>query len=82
MSKKEGSTRIYVVTGPQGPEMKQRLVDASTQSVAVRHASQRHFSAKVATQKELVELLAAGVKVEKAGEVDGQTDAFDGAPQE
>ena len=54
-------TRIYAVT--DGDTDEKYLVRASTTAQAVAHVSKR-FAATVATQDELVELLAGGVEVE------------------
>ena len=54
-------TRIYAVT--DGDTDEKYLVRASTTAQAVAHVSKR-FRAAVATQDELVELLAGGVEVE------------------
>ena len=55
------TTRIYAVT--DGDTDEKYLVRASTTAQAVAHVSKR-FRAAVATQDELVELLAGGVEVE------------------
>lgn len=54
------ATRIYVVGGPSGI----RLVDATTKQQAIAHVAHSTIHAHVASQKDLVELLAAGVAVE------------------
>ena len=52
--------RIYVVGGPSGI----RLVNANTKSQAITHVANNTINAHVASQKDLVELLAKGVQVE------------------
>ena len=58
------STRIYIVNGPTGS----RLVKASVASQAITQVAQSAFSAKVASQDDLVEALSNGIKVEVYGE--------------
>lgn len=57
------STRIYVV---RAEGMAPRLVEATNAAQAVRHVA-RIYTAEVATQRELVELLPS-VKVETVSE--------------
>jgi hypothetical protein len=54
------ASRIYVVGSPAGI----RLVDATTKQQAVAHVANSTINAHVASQKDLVELLARGVTVE------------------
>ena len=54
------ATRIYVVGGPTGI----RLVDATTKQQAIAHVANSTINAHVASQKDLVELLAKGITVE------------------
>jgi hypothetical protein len=54
------ATRIYVVGGPTGI----RLVDATTKQQAIAHVANSTINAHVASQKDLVELLAKGIAVE------------------
>jgi hypothetical protein len=54
------ASRIYVVGSPAGI----RLVDAATKQQAVAHVANSTINAHVASQKDLVELLARGVTVE------------------
>lgn len=54
------ATRIYVVGGPTGI----RLVDATTKQQAIAHVANSTINAHVASQKDLVELLAKGIIVE------------------
>lgn len=55
--------RIYIVNGPTGT----RLVKASVASQAISHVAKAAFSAKVASQDDLVEALSNGVIVEVYG---------------
>jgi hypothetical protein len=54
------ASRIYVVGSHSGI----RLVDAATKQQAVAHVANSTINAHVASQKDLVELLARGVTVE------------------
>ena len=58
------TTRIYLVNGPTGT----RLVKASVASQAITHAVKSAFTAKVASQDDLVEAVSNGIKVETYGE--------------
>jgi hypothetical protein len=58
------TTRIYLVNGPTG----NRLVKASVASQAITHAAKSAFTAKVASQDDLVQAVSNGVKVETYGE--------------
>jgi hypothetical protein len=58
------STRIYLVNGPTGT----RLIKASVASQAITHAAKSAFTAKVASQDDLVEAVSNGIKVENYGE--------------
>ena len=58
------ATRIYLVNGPTGS----RLVKATVASQAITHVAKSAFSAKVASQDDLVEALSNGIKVEAYGE--------------
>lgn len=62
------SQRIYIVTGPTGS----RLVKASVASQAISHVAKSAFSAKVASQDDLVEALSNGIKVETYGAEQGE----------
>ena len=59
------ATRIYIVTGNDGTT---RLVKATVASQAITHVAKSAFSAKVASQDDLVEALSNGIKVEAYGE--------------
>ena len=58
------ATRIYLVNGPTGT----RLIKATVASQAITHAAKSAFTAKVASQDDLVEALSNGVRVEAYGE--------------
>ena len=58
------ATRIYLVNGPTGS----RLVKATVASQAITHVAKDAFTAKVASQDDLVEALSNGVKVETYGD--------------
>jgi hypothetical protein len=58
------TTRIYLVNGPTGT----RLVKAAVASQAITHVAKSAFSAKVASQDDLVEAVSNGIKVETYGE--------------
>jgi len=58
------ATRIYLVNGPTGT----RLIKATVASQAITHAAKSAFTAKVASQDDLVEALSNGIKVETYGE--------------
>jgi len=58
------TTRIYYVSGADKP----RLVRASSQAQAINHVVRNQYTASVATQINLVELLGKGVVVETASE--------------
>lgn len=61
------SARIYVVTEMKaGGVIDAHLVRASSQGQAVRHVVAERFVAEVASQDELVTLIAGGAKVEDA----------------
>jgi hypothetical protein len=59
------STRIYIVNGTDGAT---RLVKATVASQAITHVAKNAFTAKVASQDDLVQALSNGVKVETYGE--------------
>lgn len=58
------ATRIYLVNGPTGT----RLVKASVASQAITHVAKSAFSAKVASQDDLVLALSNNIRVETYGE--------------
>jgi hypothetical protein len=59
------STRIYIVTSTDGAT---RLIKATVASQAITHAAKQSFTARVASQDDLVQALSNGVKVETYGE--------------
>jgi hypothetical protein len=59
------ATRIYFVTSTDGAI---RLVKATVASQAITHVAKSAFSAKVASQDDLVLALSNGIKVETYGE--------------
>ena len=59
------ATRIYLVTAFSGGS---RLVKASVPAQAITHVAKQVFSARIASQDDLVEALSAGIKVETYGE--------------
>jgi hypothetical protein len=59
------ATRIYIVTSTEGVT---RLVKATVASQAITHVAKNAFTAKVASQDDLVQALSNGVKVETYGE--------------
>jgi len=59
--------RIYLVSTPDGTS---RLVSASLRQQALSHVANSMFSVRVASQKDLVEALTAGTKVENYKDTD------------
>lgn len=59
------STRIYLVTDIE--TSRHRLIRASNQAQAIRHAAQTRFDIEVAGQDDLVALLTGGHPIELAG---------------
>jgi hypothetical protein len=59
------ATRVYIVTGPDGSN---RLIKATVASQAITHVAKSAFSAKVASQDDLIAELSKGTKVETYGE--------------
>lgn len=59
------ATRIYLVTNSAGVT---RLVRATVASQAITHVAKSVFTAKVASQEELIAELINGTKVESYGE--------------
>ena len=65
------SKRIYLTTDQTGA---QRLTKATTPSQAVAHHARTTIQVRVASQDDLVKLIAAGATVEEAGvEASGET---------
>lgn len=63
---RDSVTTIYKVTGPQGPEIRERLVRAHTKSGAVKFASAQHFAAEAASHEDVARLVKAGADIEDA----------------
>ena len=59
------ATRIYLVTASGGES---RLVKAAVPAQAITHVAKQIFSARIASQDDLVEALSAGIRVESYGE--------------
>lgn len=55
-------TRIYLVIGPSAAQ----LVRATSQAQAISYVCRSMFSANVANQEELAQLLMSGIKIEDA----------------
>lgn len=60
------NTRIYLVTSGTDTH----LVRATNKVVAINHIARKNITAAVASQMELVEMIADGAKVKDAGEND------------
>lgn len=65
MSDKKTPTRIYAVTRKGHGTV--RLVEAPNWAQALRHIAHDEYEVDVAEQRQLVECIARGVKVEVAG---------------
>ena len=65
------STRIYLVTDTE--TNKHRLIRAANQAQAVGFAARSRFDVEVASQDDLVSLVANGHAVEEAGKQEGGT---------
>jgi hypothetical protein len=59
------ATRIYLVTTAAGTA---RLVKAAVPSQAITHVAKQVYSARIASQDDLVEALTNGMRVESYGE--------------
>lgn len=59
------STRVYIVNSSDGSN---RLVKAAVASQAITHVAKSAFTAKVASQDDLIAELSKGTKVETYGE--------------
>jgi hypothetical protein len=59
------ATRIYIVTTAAGTA---RLVKAAVPSQAITHVAKQVYSARIASQDDLVEALTNGMRVESYGE--------------
>lgn len=62
--------RIYVVTETQGKDVLEHLVEAGSQSQAVRHMVKARFEAVPAKSSEVARLMKAGATVQAAGDDD------------
>lgn len=73
------NTRIYLVTDQT--TQAQRLIEATNQAQAIRHAVHGRFAARVARQSDLIALLPNGAVVERAEttETTGPADAAEAA---
>ena len=60
----ETTKRPYIVSGIG----EDRLINASSQAQALRHAAKGTFTVKTANTADVVRLMQAGIKVEEAGE--------------
>jgi hypothetical protein len=60
-------TRIYLVRDPEfaGAE---ELVEASSTSQALRYVATKRYAVKVATPKEVAELIGGGARLQSAGD--------------
>jgi hypothetical protein len=63
MTKPATATRIYTVANATTT----RLIRATTQAAAVRHATRTEYRCSVASTEDVVELLSKGVSVEDSG---------------
>jgi hypothetical protein len=54
-------TRIYIVTNDNTT----KLIEATSQAQALRHATKNLFSCKIPTTKQVAELLKKGLKLRK-----------------
>lgn len=63
-------TRIYLVTNGEN----KRLVRATSNAAALRHAAKTSMSVRLATQEDCLEMAMAGVKVEEASAVDADVE--------
>jgi hypothetical protein len=62
---KPSARRLYAVEWPEGVT---HLVDAISEAQAIRHVVKDKVKAHLPTTREVAELVASGVKVEKAGD--------------
>lgn len=58
-------TRVYVITDRK-TDQRVRLVSAANPSQALRHVANDQWSAIVASQRDLIDLLPTGITVENA----------------
>ena len=73
------ATRIYLVKDSETGG--KRLIRASNVAQAVRHAARAQFTAEVASQDDLVFLIADGHSVEDASAATEEQPALDLAPE-
>lgn len=59
---------MYACTIQVDDEKQTRLVEAKNQAKALAHVTKQHITVEAASSKQCVELGAAGVKIEEAGE--------------
>lgn len=57
------NTRVYVVLCPDGSR---RMIEAASGAQAIRHVVKDKYSAHAATQKDFVQAMNDGLRVEKA----------------
>lgn len=75
-------TRIYVVSNTKTPKPA-RLIEASSQSQAMRHVAQDEYCCEVASPKDVAHLMSTGVRIESAQPPVAQTEAAEvGVDQE
>lgn len=68
------ATRVYVVADNHAPASElPRLIEATYEHTALRHASHGRYSAHVASKRELVDYMGQGVKVEHADPLRSET---------
>lgn len=60
-------SRIYAVTDHRQPTQRARLVEATNPAQARGHVARSQYGVEVASQKQIAELVKAGVAVEVAG---------------
>lgn len=60
----ETTKRPYIVSGIG----EDRLINATSQAQALRHAARGTFKIKTANSGDVMRLMSAGIKVEEAGE--------------
>lgn len=60
----ESTKRPYIVSGIG----EDRLINATSQAQALRHAAKGTFTVKTANSGDVMRLMSAGIKVEEAGE--------------
>lgn len=67
-------TRLYKVKCSLDGHTSPRLIEATSASTAIRHCVANNYHAETASPKDVVELMQAGVKVEKAELNERQTE--------